>query len=316
MPGASSAQAVPCGLDSYSPGLRKQTTCNACPAGTHTDPDALEGSYTSQDACLAGPGSAMGADGATPCQAGFFKEGYTGLGEECSSCAQARGAGLTTAGAGAASAAECKFLELGYAAVTSKGVVQTAAVLDLAEVTRAKLCPQGYVCRGGDPRSSSTVQRCTNGLSTQAEGASDVSQCLAPPGYRYTGSSTVECETGFFKANWDRASDCTPCGTAAAAGSSNAGWMSGKTTRVPRMIPNSGALAAPLLVRGSAGTCCEWPASMDCCMTQCCHMQQHGAHAHCLHRDATMLVAARCFAQTCARRWARSRCRCLGSCGR
>lgn len=248
---------VACGTDTYSEGLLGQTVCNACPPGTHTDPDAIAGAYNSSAACLAGPGYWMAPGGAVPCAAGSFKAGFTGPGENCTSCAAARGAGLTTAAAGAESAAECTVLAPGYAAVGAHGLVLTTAAADLAAVVRAKPCPQGWTCPGGDPRSDGVPQRCPHNLLTQAEGASDASQCQAPPGHYYTGSSMLECSTGFYKTGWDRASSCTPCGTAAAASDSNAGWMSGRIVRVPRFDRHSGAAVAPLLVRGNSSSCCE-----------------------------------------------------------
>lgn len=59
---AGTPSAVPCGINSYSPGLARQVACTPCPAGFVTDPDLPPGVQTVPGVCGAPPGSYI-ADG-------------------------------------------------------------------------------------------------------------------------------------------------------------------------------------------------------------------------------------------------------------
>jgi hypothetical protein len=42
---------VPCGVGRWTTGLKKQTSCTACPTGLKTDPETVPGSHTNSDVC-------------------------------------------------------------------------------------------------------------------------------------------------------------------------------------------------------------------------------------------------------------------------
>lgn len=60
-------KAEPCPVDTYSPGLAKQTQCTRCLSGFNTDPELVPGSQTSSRVCVAKPGYFVAGDSTAPC---------------------------------------------------------------------------------------------------------------------------------------------------------------------------------------------------------------------------------------------------------
>jgi hypothetical protein len=44
-------KAIACGVNQWTTGLKKQTTCTACMTGFKTDPETVPGSHTNSDVC-------------------------------------------------------------------------------------------------------------------------------------------------------------------------------------------------------------------------------------------------------------------------
>lgn len=64
---ATGVRADPCGIDTYTPGLAKQTQCTQCPPGFKTNPELVPGSQTSSEVCVAEPGYFVTGDSTAPC---------------------------------------------------------------------------------------------------------------------------------------------------------------------------------------------------------------------------------------------------------
>lgn len=132
--------AIPCPPDTYNTGLNYEPTCIPCPEGFQTDPASPAGSLTSIAVCLAPPGSYIDPDLHTvvSCEPGTFSDAYNND-TACTPCSDATGAtgiplgpGITTAGAGASSVAECRALEPGFALVDDEGL----AILGVLKVNQ------------------------------------------------------------------------------------------------------------------------------------------------------------------------------------
>eukprot|EP00775_Hariotina_reticulata_P011125 gene11125-11279_t len=259
------ARAVPCPANSFSLGYDRRPSCRPCPTNYKTDPDNAAGSHTSAAVCVAPPGYYVTGETLASCPQGSYQDQY-GLVENCTSCAAAFG-----------TAAEPGYMLLtsgGKAVWTSNG----AGLVGPVVVTGARDCPQGYVCLGGSPLTSShqniTVrvnsssatltltskapgipQACPNGLTTALEGAFSFEQCAAPPG-KWGDISTAggpqHCPSGTYKAVFGRASfpsqGCVPCGTGL--------WLSDKNYMMA-YTDLYGNLLRQELVRGSTDSCCE-----------------------------------------------------------
>eukprot|EP00775_Hariotina_reticulata_P004059 gene4059-4306_t len=150
--------------------------------------------------------------------------------------------GLSTAGRASNSSSDCRILQPGFAAVDgTTGQVLLAPAAAGQILSGAHRCPQNYTCAGGDPTTAAAVpRRCPRGLWTRVEdddvrddpysiaGATNVAQCLAPPGWFVPGNSIddiQECPSGTYKEGWDLAAVCTSCGEGP--------WLSDRVTAVP-----------------------------------------------------------------------------------
>eukprot|EP00775_Hariotina_reticulata_P007966 gene7966-8164_t len=159
-----------------------------------------------------------------------------------SKAAKAAAATIGAAGRGSNSSSDCHILQPGFAAVdsTTEQVLLTPLAAGQS-LSGARHCPQNYTCAGGDPTTAAAVpRRCPRGLWTRVEddddrddpysvaGATNVAQCLAPPGWFVPGNKIddiQECPPGSYKEGWDLAAVCTSCGEGP--------WLSDRVTAVP-----------------------------------------------------------------------------------
>jgi hypothetical protein len=73
---------------------------------------------------------------------------------------------------------------------------------------------------------------------------------VVPPGYRQAGNTIVPCKTGAdgeYKAGWDRATSCKPCGKAVYSDTTE--WIT---------VFNDDGTTSPLDVAGSSHSCCKF----------------------------------------------------------
>uniref|UniRef100_A0A383VUV6 Tyrosine-protein kinase ephrin type A/B receptor-like domain-containing protein n=1 Tax=Tetradesmus obliquus TaxID=3088 RepID=A0A383VUV6_TETOB len=250
-------RAEPCGVNTWTTGLKKQTTCTACPTGFKTDPETVPGSHTNSDVCQAPAGSFVTGVSTTLCPKGEYSDDYS-LATACKTCEDLYdGPGITTAREGATSAKNCTWLEPGYALMDDKKrAILTAVDLINTPISGAKKCPQNYYCPGGDPNGAGMPKRCEHGMWTEEEGASSPDECVAPPGmYLPDGVLTAEdkrirhCPHGTYKETWQRVgiAGCLPCGVGY--------WLSDKTIFLNELDPNTGTIRQQIGVRGSTDSC-------------------------------------------------------------
>ncbi|WIA29465.1 hypothetical protein OEZ86_011966 [Tetradesmus obliquus] len=250
-------RAEPCGVNTWTTGLKKQTTCTACPTGFKTDPETVPGSHTNSDVCQAPAGSFVTGVSTTLCTKGEYSDDYS-LATACKTCEDLYdGPGITTAREGATSAKNCTWLEPGYALMDDKKrAILTAVDLINTPISGAKKCPQNYYCPGGDPNGAGMPKRCEHGMWTEEEGASSPDECVAPPGmYLPDGVLTAEdkrirhCPHGTYKETWQRVgiAGCLPCGVGY--------WLSDKTIFLNELDPNTGTIRQQIGVRGSTDSC-------------------------------------------------------------
>ncbi|WIA32723.1 hypothetical protein OEZ86_005909 [Tetradesmus obliquus] len=250
-------KAEACGVNSWTTGLKKQTTCTACLTGFKTDPETVPGSHTNSDVCQAPAGSFVTGSTVTLCPKGEYSDDYS-LATSCKTCDDLfNGPGITTAREGSTSANNCTWLEPGYALMDDKKrtILGTFDPINMP-LAGAKKCPQNYYCPGGDPNGAGRPKRCPYNLWTEDEGAASEDECVAPPGmYLPDGDLTANdklvqhCPQGTYKETWQRVgkAGCLACGTGA--------WLSDKTIFLNDLDPNTGLVRQQLGVRGSTDSC-------------------------------------------------------------
>eukprot|EP00775_Hariotina_reticulata_P006865 gene6865-7081_t len=154
------------------------------------------------------PGYYQSGASALPCPEGTYSTAFSGELQNCTACRD----GLTTARTGSTSAAQCSFLKAGYAAFNKLGALLHTAASPSDIIARAKKCPQGFYCPGGDPASSGAPVRCPSGMRSEFEGGYSPMHCVAPPGFKVAAGAAVECDDGYYKEGWNIHTTCTPCG--------------------------------------------------------------------------------------------------------
>ncbi|WIA32737.1 hypothetical protein OEZ86_005923 [Tetradesmus obliquus] len=246
-----------CGVNSWTTGLKKQTTCTACLTGFKTDPETVPGSHTNSDVCQAPAGSFVTGSTVTLCPKGEYSDDYS-LATSCKTCEDLfNGPGITTAREGSTSANNCTWLEPGYALMDDKKRTILGAFDPInMPLAGAKKCPQNFYCPGGDPNAEGKPVRCPNGMWTEDEGAASEDECVAPPGmYLPDGLLTAtdklvrHCPQGTYKETWQRVgiAGCLACGTGA--------WLSDRTIFLNDLDPNTGLVRQQIGVRGSTDSC-------------------------------------------------------------
>ncbi|KAF6251784.1 hypothetical protein COO60DRAFT_1674488 [Scenedesmus sp. NREL 46B-D3] len=250
-------KAVACGVNTWTTGLKKQTTCTACVTGFKTDPETVPGTQTNSDVCQAPAGSFVTGGAVTLCPKGEYSDDYN-LATACKSCEELySGPGITTAREGSTSADNCTWLEPGYALQDDKKrtILGSWDPID-TPISGAKKCPQNYYCPGGDPNGAGKPTQCPHGMWTEDEGASSEDECVAPPGmYLPDGELTANdkmirhCPQGTYKETWQRVgiAGCLSCG----AGD----WLSDRTIFLSDLDANTGLVRQQIGVRGSSDSC-------------------------------------------------------------
>lgn len=160
------------------------------------------GPYTSAAACRLKPGYYLRSWQPVVCNQGSWNAGLNRV-ATCTPCA----ANVTTAGPGATSAADCRYLVKGYEAVT---------VAVSGEITAVRPCRQNAYCPGDVTAPGWTA--CPRGMWTKSGGRTAQNECFTPPGYFLPADGTsniTKCTTGVngaYKSGWGSDAACTVCG--------------------------------------------------------------------------------------------------------
>lgn len=151
------------------------------------------------------------------CAPGLYLNGTLGEGGWCASCPPGQYClggsgkaptspatdcpdGLATKFAGAKSQQQC-FTSAGYGRYSTRLPNNTV-------VLEGRLCPQGTYNIGGN---TAGCQKCGPGLTTQQDGSSSASQCVAPPGSYNDKGVGKKCQKGTFTTDYNSAAFCTAC---------------------------------------------------------------------------------------------------------
>jgi hypothetical protein len=167
---------APCAQDAYATIARPVaiSKCTVCPAGTTTNGDI------GSTACFVGAGSFfnVATQAAQDCV-----PGYSCLGGDIANVGRLRipcPVKSTTTG-GASAFGQCTMAAgVFYDAASNAGVE----------------CPQGFVCAGGSIDEAPGPVQCPGGTTTASTGASDLSQCVTPPGTYFSGGAINVCPGG------------------------------------------------------------------------------------------------------------------------
>lgn len=233
--------ATECLADTYSTGLKKQPSCTPCPPGMNTDNAARS---TSASACVVPAGYYLKAPGqVAACPQGEYKSG-TGMATSCTKCPD----GVTTAGPASTDATACTQLLAGWFATAATG----------SQVTAAQLCTQDSYCPGDLAQGTNGKVTCPNARYTKTFGASNVADCMVPPGWgvETAGTDMAECGPGYYRENWayvDSASGTAPCVTCSGLAAVN-GFLSSATDPIARFNSSNVAITS-VLVKGSKTSC-------------------------------------------------------------
>jgi hypothetical protein len=130
-----------------------------------------------------------------------------------------------------------------------------------ASVFVSLTCLAGTYNKGGN---TAGCQQCGTGPTTVAEGASSISQCVAPPGSYIDRGAGKQCQKGTYSSDFTNATSCVPCNT----GFTTAGLGSNSSAQCDRVMPGyfivNASYAAPCPLgsfQGTEGTvysCSAW----------------------------------------------------------
>ncbi|KAF8066436.1 hypothetical protein HT031_002760 [Scenedesmus sp. PABB004] len=194
---ANDPTAQPCPANTFSVGYRRQAACTPCPKGLKTDGTTLPKDRTSSAVCKVAPGRFWSpSTGAARCPKGEWQSNFVDPNAGavlCTKCPR----GVTTAAAGSTAATDCNVLLPTYYFMSNNST---------------SLCPQKSYCPGGaqTPAANAGKTACPRGMWTRSVGAKSLSDCMVPPGYSVSGSTSTPCAAGSFRPDWVRpASDAT-----------------------------------------------------------------------------------------------------------
>ncbi|WIA29466.1 hypothetical protein OEZ86_011967 [Tetradesmus obliquus] len=269
----------PIGTTTPGTGVTLATDCTVLLPGYHHNGDDLTVTTTTVRACPAngfcpggpGPYTATAPAGVIACPGyACAKSGTAGNNAVCDPDNSLRGtttltggAGTTTAGTTAVSAASCNKLDVGF-------YYKPTVASSRPDVTTVKPCEEGDWCAGTDISGVQiTVFSAVTGItgtcpkpgSTSVAGSNEAEDCTLVKGYYYTGSSppdltasTIQpCKPGN---GLNRLTTCDNCaGTSISNLLTGDLWLSDPTTFINKLDPNTGITMQQVAVRGSPENC-------------------------------------------------------------